>query len=298
MHTQSTFKLHRAELQILWEAWVKNPALDSDPEAFYGLLKEIASYSGIRDYMASVDEATNFFTEVLCAETNSFAQLSIPGIQAIESFLVTINKQLGTLSEPERPMQCVYPILIGPERPQDNLDFKVRVKPEEIRGINLLWKVALEAKNDNVAVLAIEVLSKLHTKLDAYLEDKIAEISTRFIETAVEKLSVFYCSMAQGKENRSKEITKVMKLIEEMIDESERNGNAGFTPLYALHKYRNVKIKVINSSISYMANSDVGTQLEKTMSSSVTCWQLKMLAAQQFHIVPESVFFMPFHSGM
>ena len=287
--SQSNYKLRRSELEILWEVWVKDPIIPHDQAVFYELLKEIVSYGNIKEHIISMDEALSFFTEVLCDEKNNFASLSMEGMQAIEAFLVGINKFLGGLSEADVSSgPRLYPILVE-QHPHEDLNFKVKVNPSEIKGLNILWKVALEAKNDNVTVLAIDVLNKLHTVLEPHLEERIAEISTHFIETAIEKLGVFYEGMVARKENRAKEIVKLLKLVEEMIDESERKGNAGYTPLYALHKFRPVNLKVVDNSTARVISTDPRPQWEATVSSSLTCWQLKMLIARRFNLPPDSV---------
>lgn len=242
------------------------------------------SYGDLGDYITSLEDAVRFFTETFCDDKKSFVKLQIEGIEAIEAFLVTVNIFLGNLAEHTKVHQANG----YPNTQYQNIqekEFRVKVFPDKINGINILWKIFLEAKNEAVTLKAIEMLNKLYTKLEPELEIKIAEISASFIETAIEKLDLCYKHMISTQENKSKEIIKLLKLIEEMIYESERNGNKGITPLYGLFKYRKLKLKLI-----YISSIQIPKpEFDLEVSSSLTFWQLKMLAGQKFNISPNIV---------
>ncbi len=274
--TYSWYKMERTELETLWEVWVKEPMAPGDQDFFYAFLRKVVNYGSLTDYMQSVDDTVKFFSAAVCNETNDYSGLSVDAMQTLEAFMVAVNQSLGNLACTVKPQGPQF--ILASSEPE----IEVKIVPSELRGINILWKIALEAKNEDVAVLAIEALNKFHTRLDAKLEDQMVEISTRFIETAAEKL----VALRSG-EGKEKEIIKLLKLIEEMIDESERKGNGGLAPLYALSRTHALKLRVVNKFS--VASTDLPAEFELVVSTSATCWQVKMLISQRLRISPDSV---------
>ena len=268
----------------MWQIWVNDKQTNEEQGIFYHFLKEMLSYGDLGEYITSLEDAVIFFTDTFCNDKISFTKLPIEGIEAIEAFLISVNIFLGNLAEHTEVKQ-----INGCQGAQyqniQEKEFRVKVFPEKIKGINILWKIFLDAKNEAVTLKAIEVLNKLYTKLEPEMEVKIAEISSNFIETAIEKLQLCYDHMITAHENKSKEIIKLLKLVVEMIYESERNGNKGITPLYGLFKYRKMKLKLIYTSSIQIPKPEY----DLNVSSSLTCWQIKILASQKFHVSPQIV---------
>ena len=276
----SWYKISKTDLETLWNIWVKSPRDLYDQEFFFAFLRKVVAYGCLTDYAKSMDDAVAFFAEAICDETNNYSALSVDGMHTIESFMISVNKFLGNLGSSAKVESQFSTAGANLES-----EFEVRVAPENLKGLSILWKIALEAKNENVAVLAIEALNKFHTRLDLRLEDQVVQISTKFIETAAEKLAMFRSNNSVFPESRGKEIIKLLKLIQEMIDESERKGGGGLTPLYALRKSRGIRLKIVNKF-----NSSSGDpEFELGVSSTVTCWQLKTLIGLKLRIPPDSV---------
>ena len=290
------YKIAKENLILIYKLFVLEPLIPDDSTIFYNFFKELLSLGPLNEHVQSPEDINLFFTNSICDEKNNFQSLTIEGMNSIESLLITINKNLGKIALVNKTKKQknwqVMPMVgtvfhNGWENNEDNAEFRVKTLPTQIVGINALWKIALEAKNEAVINKSIELLNKLYTKLGNEVEERIAEISAEFVETAMEKLKVFYERTINLKENRSSEMVKVLRLIVEMIYESERKGNGGMTPLFCLYKGNAIKITVINNAVGNNLNIGDQDRFELSIHSNLTYWQLKMLIAQKLNIPPE-----------
>ena len=276
---------------MLWTLLVKQCATPEDQAVFYKFLKELTSIGQLTTHVSSIEDISEFFTVTLCNEQNSFQHLTLEGMEAIELLLIGVNRATDKIAG--NPGRKLAP-MIGPQLPQsmdsgnDEAEFKVLVSPTELKGVSVLWKIMLEARNETVSMRAIELLNKLYTKLGEKLEGAIADISTKFIETAVEKLRIFYDRTINQGENRGREIVKLLKLIDEMLDESERKGNGGIIPMQALIKGTSMKVLFLNQATTDSPGGGLD-RVEIQLHSRITLWQVKMLLSDIFHILPEMV---------
>lgn len=290
----------------MWKNYITDSITPQDQVIFYKFLREISNSGSLEARISSLKDITDFFVNVICDEKNNFQLLPIEGMQAIESLLLHVNIHLNLIVETNRVQFEKYN-QIGPAPPpgraacweithEEKVEFKVKAPPSQIKGLPQLWKIALEAKCEDVTSRAIELLNMLYTKLGEELEAQIAEISSNFVETAIEKLRIFYASIIKDNINRSREIVKLVRLIEEMLDESERRGNGGISPLRCLHKGVPMKVEVINYMANTAFNSVSNDKFPLIIHSNITYWQLKMLIAKKLQVEPEIVciFIKPF----
>lgn len=300
-------RLNRSNLEVLWRNWVQS-GIAEDQMIFYTLLKEITFHKAA-DNFSSLNDLKDFFIQSICAEENDFQHLPAEGMEAIKLILITVNKIMGKLVEVEYLKKTSFSFnanfFMGPGfhsfrdklQGSKDIEFRVLVPPTEITGLSTLWKIILEAKSEFVTIKAIELINKLHIKLSDELKDQIAEISSKFIETAMEKLRL--CNERMANSNRSGEMVKVLRLIEEMIEESERKGNDGLTPLLALSKGEPLTVKLknlYNNSISLNGivklikeSLPMISRPEVNVHSRVTFWQLKMVLARQLEVPVETL---------
>ena len=272
----ANYKLSGHDLEILWKNFVVTPVLNEDQEVFYKFLSNLVLFVKLE----SMKDLSDFFVSTMC--NGSFKELTQEGVEAIESLLIAVNKNAGLLEDAKKGSQRLTPLWKQIrahifKKGEDN--FIVKKRPDKIKGINILWKIVLESKRESVSLKAMELLNKLYTRLAVTLDSSLAEISKEFIETAIEKLSLFYQKTIQ--ENKDKEIVTLIRVIQEMLDESERKGNHCITPLYAINKGMPIKIIVTESNMTF--NLD--------LHSNFTLYQLKALVAGRLKVFPENVIF-------
>lgn len=292
------YKITKENLNLLYMLLVCKSLTPDDPTIFYSFLKDLLSLGSLDEHVKSPEDIDFFFTNSICDEKNNFQTLTIEGMNSIESLLIKINKHLGKIvlaSKSKKKKSWQIMPMAGQvyhnswDNYEEIIEFRVKTLPTQIVGINALWKIALEAKNEAVINKAIELLNKLYTKLGEEVKERIAEISSDFVETAIEKLKLFYDRSINRNENRSSEIVKVLRLIVEMIFESERKGNGGMTPLFCLYRGEPIHITVINNAVEFGPNSGIPDKFELFIHTHLTYWQLRMLVANKLKIPPEVV---------
>ena len=295
------YKFTKENINILWKYLVSDALFPEDQALFYKFLKEIVSGGSLDSYVTSSSDLSEFFLSMICDEKNNFQNLQSDGIHAIESLFLHVNIALNYIKETsriryEKCNQIGANAALGRAgywevTHEEKVEFKVKAHPNQIKGLPILWKIAMEAKCEEVTSKAIELLNMFYTKLGEELEPQIAEISSNFVETAIEKLKIFYANIIKDGINRNREIVKVVRLIEEMLNESERRGNGGITPLKCLPKGYPMKLEVLN----YLNNSCVNTAFPERfplqIHSNITFWQLKMMIANKLQVYPEMVKF-------
>ena len=295
--SNGNYKLSNSNLCLLWNLLKIDPITPDDEQQLFSFLKGFATVRNIETRVESVEDICSFFVNIVCDEKNNFQNLLIEGIEAIFSMLITVNQSLRNIEKISKVSKSLVKLRIacsaitGTEHQPDkkiNLvsklsDFKVKVPPEQLKGVSVLWKIVIEAKKELVSMKAIEFLNMLYTQISEELEDQITKISLHFVHTAFEKLSIFYERIKKDNENRSREIVQLIKLIEEMLDESERKGNGGLIPLFALLKGKPLKLKVriIDDNGAVIPEFEIQTH------SNLTLWNLKIMIGNVLKLQPE-----------
>ena len=263
----TNYKLTGADFQFLWENLVQKFVIVEDQLTFYKFMR-ILFLLEIEDYVYSISEVMDFFSKTICNEDNNFSQLSIEGMSVINALLLFVNKHMEKIIEvgnKRKNYDCNYDYayMTGALKENNNsdnfkdytMDFRVKTLPTQIIGCSILWKIVLEAKSELVTIMAIEMINKIHTKLSEELDNRVGEISGQFVETAIEKLKLCWKKMTQDNINKSNEIVKLIKLIETMLDNSERKGNSGITPFVSLSKGIPLTLKIQTFSVHDAANN-------------------------------------------
>ena len=295
------YKLTAKDLNLLWDFLVSNPASSDDPQIFYKLLNHILKLRPIEQTMSVLSDATLFMTATICGDKTNFQTLPIDGMKAIEAFILGLNRALRNIRDAPKTKHSLKVAQIVPGEDLDREkgtiirredvqpEFVVTVSPGKLLGVDALWKIVLEARSEDVTLKAIELLNELYTKLAEELEDSIAEISGQFVASAVEKLKVFQTQIVKEGQNRGREIVKLLKLIEQMLDESERKGNFCITPFHALNRGTQVNVTILNYAIDTVTHSIYPEKITLSAHSKVTFYQLKTLIAATLNLHPESV---------
>ena len=296
----ANYKLTGTDLKFLWENLVQHPVLLEDQNSFYHIMWELFNID-IESCVESLSDLTKFFESTVCNEANNYQQLTIEGMSVINILIVLVNKymekiiELGNGKRKKYDSKFDHASMLGPlsqgysveDFKSEIMDFKVKTLPTQIIGCSVLWRIALEAKSESVAMMAIEMINKIHTKISEELDNRIGEISSEFVETAIEKLRVCYQQVVQDKQSRSNEIVKLLTLIERMLDNSERKGNSGITPFISIPKGVNLTVKVQTFNMDPIVDVTLPDQFELTVHSKITSCQLTMLIAKKLNLAHE-----------
>ena len=153
-----------------------------------------------------------------------------------------------------------------------------------IKSEKALWRIMLEVQNEEVYMKAVELLNKLYTKLSEPMQEYISEISNNFIEVAIEKLNIFCDNMKSKEMNKTKEIVKLLKLINDMIEESElKVGSSELVPMETL-----INGKELDIDICVVPNF-MHSNFSIRVHSKMTLYRLKVEIANKIKIHPENI---------
>jgi hypothetical protein len=296
----ANYKLTGTDLKFLWENLVQYPVLLDDQNSFYQIMWEVFCID-IENCVESLGDLTKFFESTICNEANNYQQLTIEGMSVINSLIFLVNKYMEKIMEVGSGRKKRYDgrfdhtYMLGSLNQGYNvedfkseiMDFRVKTLPTQIIGCSVLWKIALEAKSESVTMMAIEMINKIHTKISEELDNRIGEISSEFVEIAIEKLRVCYQQVVQDKQSRSNEIVKLLRLIEGMLDNSERKGNSGITPFISIKRGYNLTVKVQTFNMDPIVDVTLPDQFDLIVHSKITSCQLTILIAKRLNLAHE-----------
>lgn len=296
----ANYKLTKEDFTFLWENLVHRYVLLEDQNSFYQIMWELF-FSEIEKCITSFDDLTKFFESTICSEENNYQQLSVEGMRVINALILFVNKykekivEVSNSRKKRYESKFDYTNMIGTltqgysteDFKGDIMDFRVRTLPAQIIGCSLLWKIILEATSESVTMMAIDMINKIYTKLSEDLDNRIGEISSGFVETAIEKLRLCHKQVAEGNQRRSNEIVKLLRLVEGMLDNSERKGNSGVTPFAGIQKGFGLTVKVQTLNMNSVVSANTPDEFDLPVHSSITYCQLTMLIAKRLNLAYE-----------
>ena len=153
------------------------------------------------------------------------------------------------------------------------MEFKIKVHPNKLKGVNIFWKIILESKNNDIVAKCIDFLNKLYAQLSPELEKEVSSVRNAFITTYLQKLEEILLNQTLSAIEKETLITRLILVIKDMIDESETKGTGGLKSHSALLKGDIVIINVSNSL--NIAHKNVDKKLVLHLFSNTTIWELR-----------------------
>ena len=214
---------------------------------------------------------------------NSYESLSIDAFSCIIQFFTLINEQAGHITVarvvPHKYTSYTsYSNVSGAcygdysftKKDENALpEVKTKVHPMKLDGTEIFWKIVQEAGNKDVVEKSRDFLNKLYTQVTGEIEKSASEIRGNFIGTYLEKLAALIESKAPHK---SEMVGRMISLMMDMIDESERKGTGRLKSHNALLKGYLIDFVVHNNVTS---GKTVPKKLEVQAYANTTVWELK-----------------------
>ena len=240
-------------------------------------------------------EGKAFFEEKICSANNNYGNMSIEAFSCILQFFILINEHEGLISVTYAPVQkyksyTSYSNVAGPtfenysftKKDENALpDVKSKVHPDKLNGIKVFWKIVQEANNKDVMEKSRDFLNKIYTQLSGEIESAASQIRVNFIETYLNKLEYLLESKAN---NKSDMIGRLVKLMKDMIDESERAGTGGLKSFKALLKGDLIALLVRNNLTN---GKGIPKKMDVEVHSNTTIWELKTEIGKYIESSPE-----------
>ncbi len=150
-------------------------------------------------------------------------------------------------------------------------EVRTRVHPEKLQGVGVFWKILQEAQNKDVVERARDFLNRLYTQLSGELRGDEGKVRGAFIETYLNKLAAIV-DAPQGPQ-RTIMLDRMIGLMIDMIDESERRGTGGVRSHNAILKGEKIDF-VVHNKVTQGKN--IPQRMDIQTNSNATIWELKV----------------------
>jgi len=194
MTSQKMINLSKDQILTLYEIYVEDPINKSDVNIFFKMLKEADAKKSI-----SQEIFQNVFEMMIESRKLEFSDISLDLFNCVWNFFLIINKNKHNLllneanSKPEGYQstgpsgQQLYSFSYSNSQDKKNEDIKCVVDPNQLVGIDLIWRLVLSSSNNSqVSKEAINNLIKLYFNINLNITDKSYDLnkekSTEFIE--------------------------------------------------------------------------------------------------------------------
>lgn len=187
--------------------------------------------------------------------------LSTEGLLCIIQFFTRTNESEG--------------LLIGKDADKDGI--MVKVDPSKLSGIDVIWRIVKEANDSEVVAKAIDFLNELYMRSNGE-SSKAMNSFIRACSSQIEETAEDPVAMDKGA------LTKLIKLMDNMISKSEAKGTGNLRPCNSLLKGPILCITLKNN---LKFPKDSPDKLEFEMYGNVTIWDFKLELAKYLKVSPE-----------
>jgi len=210
------------------------------------------------------DEVLQWLFDQCLIPSLQFESVTITQYMCFEALFLHVNKHQGMLSLSSSSNSNSSPRFV--------------VHNFKLSGLDSLWNLALDARDEGVATAAMAFLNQLHECLSPQLQGHVADIRADFVGKCMahykEFLSADDVSAGAGR------VERCLKLLVNILDASEQHGLGGLEAHGSGAKGMPVKISVQNK----VHGSSKASQFSFRMHSNDTLLRLKMMVSQELDI--------------
>lgn len=128
--------------------------------------------------MLKYEDLNSFFRGTVCAESNSFVNLQLEGYHCIQGFFILVNLRADKLVvQDDDVAKAASGIKTGMYNQRklepDLIQVCAKVAPNEMEGIRVLWKIAIDCQEKKVGECVASMLLQVHTSVDFGLDEQI-----------------------------------------------------------------------------------------------------------------------------
>jgi len=232
----------------------------------------MAEFLCIQQFFNVVNEAEGLITK-LSGQENKFSRPKV----GFTSFTSTGGARYDNYSFTQQKIDN------NNNNPSTNLEIRCKVHPSKLNGTEVFWKIVQEANNTEVMEKSRDFLNKLYTQFSPELLENSQNIQNTFIETYLDRLSK---SLDDPNAYKKGALNRMIKLMSDMIDESERKGTGGIKSHSAI-----TKGDIINYTVKNNATN--GKTIPKVMDietySNTTIWEIKMELGKFIECSPDFI---------
>ena len=231
----------------------------------------------------------------------NYADMSAEAFDCVLRLFILINEHEGslTVTYPPAPKLRSYTATsylnpLGPSHSHSSPsksettppEVRTCVHPDKLLGVEVFWRVVQHSLSPEVTRKSRDFLNRLYTHLHGEIESQASNIRAAFISTYLNRLEVLINSPADN-EPKGEVLGRMVRLMGDMIDESERQGTGG-----GLKSHMAILAgELLTLTIHNLVTLDKGVprKLEVTVRSSLSVWDLKLEVAKYFSSAAECI---------
>lgn len=157
-----SFNLTDTHVTLIWESVIVKNVIVSDHKKVSNWLQDLSVDFIFRRDNGSIpyDDLVRFYKHTICADSNNFAKINTEGFNCIQMFFILINlrqdkllvldddvcRANGGLDLKDYQKQQFAYKKISPT----DVEVCAKVGPNEMDGINVLWKIAIDCQDTKV----------------------------------------------------------------------------------------------------------------------------------------------------
>ena len=151
---------------------------------------------------------------------------------------------------------------------EDNLlNVKSKVDPSKLYGVEVFWKIVQEASDKEVMEKSRDILNRIYTQFTSDID--LIAVKKSFIETYLDRLAK---TIDDPKALEKGTLSKMIKLIEDTIEESERRGTGGIKSHLSILKGNIINLLIKNTLTS---GEGIPKSMEVEAFGNISVWELK-----------------------
>lgn len=296
----SSLTVSEAQATTLWDMFVVDAMTTSETERVMRFLINAASMSasGLGEVLSKEVELYLFLNKMASADL-PLNRFSLPVFSAFRLYFLLANARRGWLSRTPGG---------------GHTDFIVHIDPDNMLGTDALWRVALEAPDNDAAEAAMAFLMSLYGQLSPTFDmdtivssiDFAGEISlpaagrppasdvrSKFIKGCMmhlrQSLGEMSASPAKQSESSLAIASRCLSALSRLMTEADVYGDAGLRPHSARLAGERLKIKFSNSVPAVYCSDDAPKNMNLMFYSNSSVWQVREAVGSKLGLKPQRV---------
>ena len=192
-------QIRAEQFSEIWSAVVLDNAMINDHIIVSNWMRSICDdfLLGKNQKTTSLEDLKNFYQNTICSDSNnSFINLNIEGYHCIQGFFLLVNLRADKLlvqdddvakaNSGQESTSINSTWVTSKTLDPDTIKICAKVAPNEMEGISILWKIAIDCQEKKVGEAVTKMLLQLHTQVDFGLEEKITQFEDQFVQSCMQ----------------------------------------------------------------------------------------------------------------
>jgi ubiquitin carboxyl-terminal hydrolase 34 len=205
------------------------------------------------------EEGRLLFTEKIGRLDADYEKITMKALICIYQFFNLINESKGNV--------IILQDANSVDSEDNLLNVKSKVDPSKLYGVEVFWKIVQEASDKEVMEKSRDFLNRIYTQFTSDID--LIAVKKSFIETYLDRLAK---TIDDSKAFEKGTLSKMIKLIEDTIEESERRGTGGVKSHISILRGNIINLLIKNELTS---GEGIPKSMDVEAFGTISIWDLK-----------------------